>query len=156
MFSLRVSLFLLLACRVGLLSAQCRFMVLDMEIYEPISNVTVYTERGDKFTSNERGQVVINRPFSSVTLSHKGHVPRTLRREELRDTIRLLPRDVTLNEVVITAKAPQVSHQVERSVKQETALYGNAPSGHDFLKFLERNKVRKKIREKARKAVENY
>ena len=147
---------LLFLCSATMAGAQTRFMVMDMEVYEPVADVTVYTDRRDVYHSDKQGRVVIDRPFSSLTLSHKNYVHRTLRKSELRDTIRLLPKSVTINEVVITAKRPTASQQIFKSVKDEAMQYGTAPSGRDFLKFLQRNKVRRKIREKARKAVEDY
>lgn len=136
--------------------AQRTIVVLDMEVYEPVAGVKIYNEHREVYTTDKRGRVTIDRPFSSLTFTHGNYVHRTLRRNELRDTVRLLPKNVTINEVVITAKRPTISQQIFKSVEQEAISHGNAPSGRDFLKVFQRNKVSRKVREKARKAVENY
>lgn len=142
-------------CSLPSVAQRC-IRVMDMEIYQPIAGAVVYTETGKRYVTDSRGRVCISQTFSSITVSHKGHFPLTLNSAQVGDTIRLLPRDVTLNEVVITAKAPTASQQIFQSVRENTIHYGNPPSGHDFLKVFQRNKVRRKIREKARKAIENY
>ncbi len=150
------TLLLLLSFTVAPAKAQVRFMLMDMEIYEPIADVVIYSDRKDTFRSDSNGRVVIDKPFGSLTFTHRNYIHRTLRRSELTDTVRLLPKSVTINEVVITAKRPTMSQQIFSSVENEVRNYGQSPSGMDFLMIFKRNKVSRRVREKARKAVEEY
>ena len=150
------TLLLLLSFTVAPARAQVRFMLMDMEVYEPVADVVIYTDRKDTFRSDSRGRVVIDKPFGSLTFTHRNYIHRTLRRSELTDTVRLLPKSVTINEVVITAKRPAISQQIFSSVENEARNYGQSPSGMDFLMVFKRNKVSRRVREKARKAVEDY
>lgn len=77
----------------------------------------------------------------------------------MQDTIFLLPKSITVNEVIITAKAPRISPDIMKSVKKSAFESAQQPSGMNFLGWLrifEKGYVSKKERAKRRKAIENY
>ena len=78
--------------------------------------------------------------------------------EELNvDTVFLIPLCQTLSEVIVTAKAPQISPQISNSIRQEVATHGVKPSGKDFLSVLRpKDRKRKKLGKKTLEALENY
>jgi len=73
----------------------------------------------------------------------------------------LLPKDITINTVVITAKAPTImkSAPINAStvISKDPLLKPSSPTGYNFLWFLERgSKVPGKVMRKAHEAVKNY
>ena len=126
--------------------AQRNGVVLDMETRQPLAGVKVYTTDG------------VSR---SVTFSHSSYVNRTVSLTNIKDTVLLLPKAITINTVVITAKAPSI---MSNSPVNLHTLWGNdplrgpsSPSGMDFLWFLgKRSKVPGKVMRKAHEAVEKY
>ena len=68
-----------------------------------------------------------------------------------------IPNCQTLNEVVVTAKAPEINPQIGKSIQETVAASGVKPSGKDFLSLLRpKDRKRKKLGKKTMEALENY
>jgi hypothetical protein len=138
--------------------AQTMGIVLDIETREPVANVQIYTNTNKIFTSDFKGRYAITSPYSSVTLSHSGYVKRTLDREEMKDTIFILPKSVSLNEVVVIGTAPKISITISKAVAEAAALgAASAPQGigFDFFKMFKHH-VSDKDRKKRHDAIAHY
>ena len=86
--------------------AQHEGIVLDMETRQPLAGVKVYTNTNKMYMTDRQGHFSItDRTTRSVTFSHSSYVKRTLNLTNYKDTVLLLPKDITINTVVITAKA---------------------------------------------------
>ena len=148
---LRLAVISILALNQYVGKAQTAGIVLDIQTRLPIVNVNIFTDNNKTFTTNKAGRFIITTTFGSVTITHGNYIRRILNRKEMQDTIFLLPKSITVNEVIITAKAPRISPDIMKSVQQ--------PSGMNFLGWLrifEKGYVSKKERAKRRKAIENY
>jgi hypothetical protein len=134
-------------------------VVADMESRRPISDVLVYLDNGDHvkldWTCRFR---LYHYKFKRATFSHPDYLKRVMTNEELNvDTVFLIPLCQTLSEVIVTAKAPQISPQISNSIRQEVATHGVKPSGKDFLSVLRpKDRKRKKLGKKTLEALENY
>lgn len=142
--------------------AQRNGVVLDMETRQPLAGVKVYTNTNRMYMTDRQGHYSITDGVSrSVTFSHSSYVNRTVSLTNIKDTVLLLPKAITINTVVITAKAPSI---MSNSPVNLHTLWGNdplrgpsSPSGMDFLWFLgKRSKVPGKVMRKAHEAVEKY
>lgn len=142
--------------------AQHEGIVLDMETRQPLAGVKVYTNTNKMYMTDRQGHFSIaDRTTRSVTFSHSSYVKRTLNLTNYKDTVLLLPKDITINTVVITAKAPTImkSAPINAStvISKDPLLKPPSPTGYNFLWFLERgSKVPGKVMRKAHEAVKNY
>ena len=142
--------------------AQHEGIVLDMETRQPLAGVKVYTNTNKMYMTDRQGHFSItDRTTRSVTFSHSSYVKRTLNLTNYKDTVLLLPKDITINTVVITAKAPTImkSAPINAStvISKDPLLKPSSPTGYNFLWFLERgSKVPGKVMRKAHEAVKNY
>ena len=120
-------------------------VVADMETRRPIRDVLVYLDNGDHvkldWTCRFR---LYHYKFKRATFSHPDYLKRVMTNEELNvDTVFLIPLCQSLSEVIVTAKAPQISPQIT--------------SGKDFLSVLRpKDRKRKKLGKKTLEALENY
>lgn len=156
---LRLAVISILALNQYVGKAQTAGIVLDIQTRLPITNVNIFTDNNKTFTTNKAGRFIITTTFGSVTITHGNYIRRILNRKEMQDTIFLLPKSITVNEVIITAKAPRISPDIMKSVKKSTFENAQQPSGMNFLGWLrifEKGYVSKKERAKRRKAIENY
>lgn len=156
--------FLLAAWSMALLQMQAKsdgkvIVVADMETHRPIRDVLVYLDNGDQvkldWTCRFR---LYHYKFKRATFSHPDYLKRVMDSSEMNvDTIFLIPLCHTLNEVVVTAKAPEINPQIGNSIRQEIAAHGVKPSGKDFLSLLRpKDRKRKKLGKKTMEALENY
>lgn len=140
--------------------AQKRGVLVDMSNHQRVAFAKIYTNTGSMITSDKEGIFTLPTNAQSVTVSHPRYMSRVLDKNDMRDTIELLPRSIDLNEVVITAKAPGMSFSTKLNPQNDPLLnVGRTPSGNDFLgwlKVFEKGYVSGKQRAKRRKAIENY
>ena len=124
-----------------------------------VADMEVYLDNGDHvkldWTCRFR---LYHYKFKRATFSHPDYLKRVMTSEELNvDTVFLIPLCQTLSEVIVTAKAPQISPQISNSIRQEVATHGVKPSGKDFLSVLRpKDRKRKKLGKKTLEALENY
>ena len=156
--------FLLTVFSMALLQMQAKsdgkvIVVADMETRRPIRDVLVYLDNGDEVKINWTGRFrLYHLNFKRATFSHPDYLKRVMDVSEMTgDTIFLIPTCHTLNEVVVTAKAPQVNLQIGKSIEEAVASSGVKPSGKDFISLLRpKDRKRKKLGKKTREALENY
>ena len=144
-----LTLLLILTAIQGM--AQRNGVVLDMETRQPLAGVKVYTNTNKMYMTDRQGHYTIT----------DSYVNRTLNLTNIKDTVLLLPKAITINTVVITAKAPSImsSNPVNAStvISKDPLLKPASPSGMNFLWFLEkRSKLSGKVMKKAHEAVEKY
>lgn len=154
-----LSVITLLALNQCVCKAQTTGIVLDIETRSPIANVKIYTDNNKIYNTGRDGRFAIPIAFGSISVTHNNYIRRVFNRKEMQDTIFLLPKSITVNEVIITAKAPRISPDIMKSIKKSAFETGQTPSGMDFLGWLrifEKGYVSKKERAKRRKAIENY
>lgn len=139
--------------------AQTSGVVYDMETRMPISSVKVYINPSGRTTTDRHGRFSIGRACHSFTFSHVNYESRSLHRTELRDTVWLMPKMRTLDEVVIIGIKPKVRFDVDR-MSREASVYGKPSSGlsFDFFSVFDKSQKRKsgKERERYRKMLERY
>ena len=152
-------------CQHVLCTAQTKGVIADMESRKPLRDVTVHSSANEIVKTNYLGRFVLISTFTSVTITCKGFLSRTLNRDEMqRDTIFLLPRMSELDEVVIYAKAPKIGFDL-KSLTKDASLSaprsGGIGAGFDFFKPLERfdrskRYVSRKQRRKQKEILDNY
>lgn len=134
-------------------------VVADMETRRPLRDVLVYLDNGDKVKLGWEGKFMLyHYKFKRATFSHPDYLTRVMDSHEFNvDTIFLIPNCQTLNEVVVTAKAPKINPQIGKSIQEAAAASGVKPSGKDFLSLLRpKDRKRKKLGKKTMEALENY
>lgn len=84
--------------------AQRQTVVADMDTRLPIAGAVVSTAGGKRLTTDYTGRFGSALPIKSATISKKHYMQRRVSDTELRqDTIFLIPQEVVLNDVVVTA-----------------------------------------------------
>ena len=148
---------LLIPCALISLAAtgQSQKVVIDAGTMRPLAGVRIITDDNHSITTKANGGFFISGSFRLVTFSRQGYISRSLTKEELMDTVLLLPSSVELNEVVIIGKAPRVGFSMKAAMGQAT-LGSPKPSGMDFLSIFQRHKVSKKERKRRHDAIANY
>lgn len=138
--------------------AQLAGVVFDMETKRPVAGAKVYINPKGSVDTDSNGHFVINQSCNSVTFSHVSYENRVFNKEELPDTVWLLPRLNRLDEVVITAQGPKIC--VGKQEVSEYASKFKAPkSGFSFdiatLFNFKKNK-RDKRRKRLEKILKDY
>lgn len=152
--------FLLLVPCIGC-HAQKTVIVFDMDTRRPVGDVKVYVNPAGLTVTDRNGRFVVNASCHSVTLSHVNYESRSMYKSELRDTVWLMPRMHTLDEVVITAMGPKIRLDINK-LSKEASFIGNRGSGvcasFDFFSAFDKSQKRKsgKDRERYDKILRNY
>ena len=98
--------------------AQKMPVVADMDTRVPIAGAVVSTNNGQRVVSDYTGRFHTQLPFSSATVSKKHYMQRRVNATDLQqDTIFLIPQEVVLNDVVVTA--PGMSFDVNKAMQKE-------------------------------------
>lgn len=151
------SLLLFLLC-VGC-RAQKTGVVFDMETRRPVDNVKVYVNPAGRTVTDRHGRFIISGSCHSVTFSHVSYESRSMHKTELRDTVWLMPKMNTLDEVVITAVGPKMRLNIEK-ISKDASTYGKHSSGmsFDLFSIFDKSQKRKsgKERERFNKILKNY
>lgn len=137
--------------------AQTHGVVVDLQTGRPLSGVKIHTDVNRTVSTDEKGHFDITFTFRSATVANKRYVSRTFSARELRDTVRLLPTNISLNEVIVYGSAPKINPMILRDVKQ--SLVGMPKGGglsFDFFSLFRKKACSSKERERRRKAIENY
>lgn len=98
-----ISVFILL-CNFS--RAQVSGIVVDIETGTPIKDVTVSMNTNNGVKTKWDGSFSIDEDFSSATFTRSGYLSRSMNKEEIKDTVFLLPNGRSLAEVVVYAKKP--------------------------------------------------
>lgn len=139
--------------------AQKAGVVFDMETRRPVDNVKIYVNPTGQTVTDRHGRFVVNASCHSVTFSHVSYESRSMHKTELRDTVWLMPKMHTLDEVVITAVGPKMRLNIEK-ISKDASTYGTPSSGmsFDLFSIFDRSQKRKsgKERERFNKILKNY
>ena len=151
-----------LSALVNNADAQIRGVLIDVETRQPIDGVAIYTNTNKKFFSDKNGHFFISDPnATSLTLTHNSYVRRNMEIKNIKDSTFLIPKAITINTVVITAKAPRIGFSTSKIVSDlfnDPLTTPKGPSGIDLLSIFEksRSKVRKSVMRRAHEAVKKY
>lgn len=139
--------------------AQTIGVVFDMETRRPLSGVKMYLNPKGLVITDRKGRFAIASKYKSMTFTHPGYESRSLHRSEMRDTVWLMPKMHTLDEVVILGKKPRAG-VTKGDIRRYASHYGTPSSGasFDFFSAFDKSQKHKsgKAREKYRKMLENY
>ena len=151
-------LFLALAFYICTESAQAQhhIVIADMDTRLPLTGAIVSTDAGERAVSNHKGVVTLERAARSATVSAKNYMQR---RVGIADTVMLIPQEVVLDNVDVTA--PKLGFDMQkslRSVKENAKLDEQARKGFDMLGvFSLMFPSKKKSRaDKIKKILEHY
>ncbi len=162
----RIVLLLLLTLLPLATFAQRCLVVCDVESLEPISEVSVRCRSGVEI-SDSLGYFCVPDSSKSLLCSHVNYESRLLNLDEVRDTVFLVPKYMSVREVVVFGKGKddEVRERMNKMLKidkKEAELIAADPSsGGNLLelvgKILPKRKSRaQKRKEKAREIIENY
>lgn len=136
--------------------AQIRGVIVDIESGLPIRDVKVYTNNNKVVTSNWLGEFSIYSQFQSATLSHGKYMALTLKSEEMSDTIYMLPKMRTLDEVVVWGKRPFMS-QSPKKMTEDAALYSQGGGmSFDLFSLFKKSPMNRSQRKKHDEIIKNY
>lgn len=111
-------------CTESACAQQRHIVIADMDTHLPVPGAVVATDGGERAVSDHRGTATLQRAFRSATLSAKNYMQRRVGLAEMAaDTLMLIPQEVQLKGVVVTA--PKLGFNVQdalRGVKENAAL----------------------------------
>lgn len=137
--------------------AQKKGVVVNMTDGIPIRDAKIYTNRNTVAETNWRGEFSISKPFTSVTITHKDYVSLTLNLYEMGDTIELLPKFHSLDEVVIYGKR-KMTFDPKRATQDAHDYYTPNVGGFtfDFFSLFRNHGLSSKEKEKHDLIIKTY
>lgn len=151
-------LFLLMVASALVCRAQKKGVIVNMADGVPVRDVKIFTNTNKVATTNWRGEFSISNYFTSVTIAHKDFVSLTLNLYEMTDTIELLPKFQTLDEVVVYGKRP-LSFDWKAATRDARDYYTPPVGGFtfDFFSlFMKKGGLNTKEREKHDEIIRTY
>ena len=152
---------LIAACLPLSLRAQHQGVVVNAETGVPVCDVIVYTDGGESVVSSWDGSFALRDSFTVVHFANPNFEKRTVYRQELTDTVDLLPNLNTLSEVVVWGNRKDIN-QLFRPDKVEMQLQQPVQQGFNLLGFLnyfkKKNRPNRKERRRQRlqELLDNY
>lgn len=144
--------------------AQVKSVVVDIETRTPIRDVTISMNTNNGVKTNWDGTFCIDKDFSSATFTRSGYLSRVMNKEEIKDTVFLLPNGRTLAEVVVYGKKPKKKFDYSGMTSTDRKLLANQgmATGFNILGFIplainalkDSHKMSKK--EKFKQQLDNY
>ena len=147
--------------------AQRRLVVCDVESLQPISQVSVRSSAGVDITDS-LGYFSVPDTCKSLVFTHVNYESRLLNLSEVRDTVFLVSKYMSIRAVVVFGKGKndEVAERMNKMLvldKTDAQLLGANPSGGNLLglighaigKLLPKSKSAKR-KQKAREIIENY
>lgn len=114
--------------------AQKMPVVADMDTRVPIAGVVVSTNNGQRVVTDYTGRFHTQLPFSSATVSKKHYMQRRVNATELQqDTLFLIPQEVVLNDVVVTAHGMSFDMKKAMQKEMEVARLPKPSEGFNLL-----------------------
>lgn len=137
--------------------AQKKGVIVSMTDGVPIRDVKIYTNTNKIATTNWKGEYSIDKYFTSVTITHPDYVSLTLNLYEMNDTIELLPKFHSLNEVVVYGKRP-MTFDYKKATKDAKDYYTPPVGGFSFdlMSLFRKRGLSQKEREKHDLIIKNY
>ncbi|WP_028896001.1 hypothetical protein [Prevotella sp. HUN102] len=138
--------------------SQRKGVIVSMETGVPIRDVKIYTNNGQIDSTNYRGEFQIKKDFSSITIAKASFVSLTLNHYEMTDTIQLLPKFNTLNEVIVWGKRKETTLNINRAIGDLTQYYTPKPGlNFDVISlFRRRQGLSKKEKQKHDEIIDTY
>ena len=139
--------------------AQTSAVVFDMETRRQIEGAKVYVNPHGETTTDKQGRFTIEGDFHSLTVAGKGYESRSMAREELPDTVWLLPNGRRLGEVVVIGHKPKISFTLDKAtgnLRKSTKSGGSLGSFDFFDSFQFKKMKQKKRRKKIKKILDDY
>ena len=138
--------------------AQTDVVVADIESGVPLRDVKIYTDSGSVAKTDYRGMAHIDRPFSSATITHPKFLSTTMQRHEMVDTIFLLPKANTLNEVVVWGEGRKGIKSMVSDATRDAPLYAPPPAmvQFDFFQMFKKKPLNRKARKKNQELLDNW
>lgn len=139
--------------------AQAQCVIVDKETDTPIRDVKVKTDKGQVLVTDYQGRLKVDEPFESATISHVSYLQRRVNRQELRDTLWLLPKENRLGEVVVVGKDPNnLITNVVKSATADAPMYAppKALAEFDFFKMFEKKPLNRKARKKNKQIMQDW
>ena len=138
---------------------QTRCVVADMETHRPLKGVRVKTNTNTTIETDFTGTCILPATFKSLTFVSYGYMHRMMNKEELTDTVLLLP--TMLNEVVVYGKAPKPGFDLQEAARRSARIGAmKAPRGvkFDFFRMFDKSTRRpsKKERETNERILKTY
>lgn len=157
----RLSSLVMFLLIVTLTKAQRKVLLLDSDTNMPISGVSVNTDKGESITSDEKGFATFFMPFDTVRFSHLKYSSEMLKKDEVRDTVYLIPTVHLLPEVTVSELAPEIKMLikgwVDQAVAEGAAMAPKGIASFDFANMLDRRRRRdKKHLKKAKDVLEKW
>lgn len=150
----------LLFLSASVVSAQS-YVVADILTRMPVAGAKVYQNPTATAVTNRYGRFSLKEGCKGLTIVHRNYESRVMKRIEMRDTILLIPKLHTLDEVVITAKRPRVGFDVDKTIRSVVDVGPGSKSGlggFDFFSAFDKSQKRKsrKEHERFKRILENY
>lgn len=85
--------------------AQTKGIIIDKITHLPIPYVSIYAQNGDQVLgamSDEQGRFKLKFPFQTLFFSHINYSKIAIAKIDLKDTIYMMPREVSLGEVIVS------------------------------------------------------
>lgn len=104
--------------------SQSKGIILDIQTRQPIPYVNIYTKNGENVlgaVSNEEGKFDVQFPFHSLFFSHLNYSKIEINKENLSDTICMIPTSIELNGVEISSKQPEWIYRILKEVLKQKA-----------------------------------
>lgn len=124
--------------------AQRKVVVIDIETHVPVRDVMIRTDRGTGMKTDYRGIAMIEEPFDTITLKQPKYMSRKMGREELKDTVILMPKAHQLSEVTVWGKdRKNIKSMVGQATKDASAYAPPKPLvGFDFANMIDKRRRR--------------
>lgn len=144
--------------------AQTKGVVVDIETRLPIRNVIISMNTNKGVTTKWDGSFSIGDDFGSATFTRSGYLSRNMKREEIKDTVFLLPNGRSLAEVVVYAKKPGKKFNYNGMTSTDMKLINNQDmaKGFNILGFIPlaisalKDKHKMSKNEKLKQQLDNY
>ncbi len=139
--------------------AQRQIIVMSYESQLPVRDVHIRIDTcKTPIITNYQGIAVLPDSFGIATFSNKNHLQAKFRSDEITDSVWLIPKAHTLDEVVVWGERNALSKQFALPKITDPLLKQKGPSGKDYLQTLYDifHHRRKKLKERAKEILKNY
>ncbi len=156
----------LLCCMAS--SAQKRLIVIDWDTRIPVDGANV-VGKGLTVQTDSMGVIAVPDSCRSLLFSHVNYESRLVNIEEVRDTVYLLSKLLTLKEVVVVGQAPfkdddrELNKRLRLPQKELELAAANPAGGVNILPLIKylipkkwRKNSKKERREQLKRAIEEY
>jgi len=136
--------------------AQTHGVIADIETGLPIRDVKIYTNKNKVVTTNWLGEFNIYANFQSVTISHGKYMSITMKSEEMTDTIYMLPKLHTLDEIIVWGKHPFMSQSTKKMIEDAKLYSPGSGMSFDFFSLFKKSPMNRKQRRKHDEIIKTY